>query len=194
MTTSEQSTLDGSRSSSPHEKPSRASSAKSWTSTIALAVGLTILLRMTLFQAYSIPSPSMVPTLNVGDRVLVWYASKHPSRGDIIVFNRPPLNPKMSADEPDVLIKRVIGLPGETVTAVDGVVYIDGNRLEESYLPDGTQTIIDAPITVPSDEYLVLGDNRLQSVDGRRFGTISQELIVGRAVLRIWPPNRLGGL
>lgn len=180
---------------SPEEEPSTtASTVKSWGITIVLAVVLTIVLRMTLMQAYSIPSPSMVPTLEVGDRVAVLLQSKNPSRGDVIVFDRPPSDPKMNPDDPDVLIKRVIGLPGETVDAVDGVVYIDGNRLEESYLPNNTQTIFTEPITVPEGEYLVLGDNRLNSTDSRRFGTISKDLVVGRAVARIWPLDRIGGL
>ncbi|NLA36804.1 MAG: signal peptidase I [Actinobacteria bacterium] len=172
----------------------RASSAKSWVFTAVLAVALTILLRATLLQAYSIPSPSMVPTLMQGDRVVVFLLSKDPSRGDIVVFKRSENNPKLNANDPDVLIKRVIGLPGETVNAVDGKVTIDGKVLTESYLRSDTFTNFVAPIVVPEGQLLVLGDNRGNSADSREFGTIDKDLVVGRAVARIWPLDRIGGL
>jgi len=165
-----------------------------WIITISVAIVLTILVKSFILQAYSIPSPSMVPTLEVGDRVVVLQLNTDPARGDIIVFDRPPNDPKTSPDDPDVLIKRVIGLPGETVESRDGKVYVDGKALVEDYLPDGTETIITAPITVPKGDLLVLGDNRSASFDGRFFGPISKKLIVGRAIARIWPFSRIGGL
>lgn len=172
----------------------RTSSVKSWVFTAALAIVLTIILRATLLQAYSIPTPSMVPTLMEGDRVVVFLLSKDPSRGDIVVFNRSESNPKLSEGDPDVLIKRVIGLPGETVFAVDGKVTIDGKVLTETYLRTDTVTSFIAPIVVPEGHLLVLGDNRGNSADSREFGTIDKDLVVGRAVARIWPPDRIGGL
>jgi signal peptidase I len=135
-----------------------------------------------------------VPTLDIGDRVLVSKLNRTPGRGDIVVFNRPSNDPPQSPDDPKVLIKRVIGLPGETVEARDGKVYVDGKALDESYLPKGTVTTIAKPITVPKGEILVLGDNRGVSQDGRYFGPIPENLIVGRAILRIWPLSRFGTL
>lgn len=166
----------------------------SWVITIVIAVVLTLVVKAFLLQAYSIPSPSMVPTLNVGDRVIVSQLNKNPARGDIVVFDRPANDPKTNADDPDVLIKRVIGLPGESIESRDGKVFVDGAELDESYLPEGTVTTISAPIAVPSGKVLVLGDNRSVSLDGRVFGPIDKDLIVGRAVARIWPISRWSGL
>jgi signal peptidase I len=159
----------------------------SWAITIGIAVGLTVLLRLFVTEVYSIPSESMVPTLKVGDRVVVSRLSKDPSRGDIIVFDRPSTDPKVTSDEPDVLIKRVIGLGGDVVDSRDGKVYVNGKRLAEDYLSDSVVTTIESPITVPSGQLLVLGDNRGSSKDGRVFGTISKDLVVGRAIAVIWP-------
>ena len=166
----------------------------SWVMTIAIALGLVFVFNSFAFQAYQIPSPSMVSTLEVGDRVIVSKFSKDPGRGDIIVFDRPLNDPKISDSDPDVLIKRVIGLPGETVESRDGEVYIDETRIAENYLDDGTITTIVEPITVPEGELLVLGDNRSVSKDGRSFGTIPKDLIVGRAIARVWPISRFGTL
>jgi|JI9StandDraft_1071089.scaffolds.fasta_scaffold70880_3 signal peptidase I len=168
--------------------------AMGWALTIAVAVVLTIVVKTFILQAYSIPSESMVPTLNVGDRVVVFRLNTDPARGDIVVFDRPTNDPKTSPSDPDVLIKRVIGLPGDVVESRDGEVWVNGKQLVEDYLPDETTTIIDTPITVPSGKLLVLGDNRSRSFDGRIFGPIDKDLVVGRAIARIWPLSRLGGL
>ena len=170
-------------------------SVLSWAITIAVAFALTMVVKAWVFQAYSIPSESMVPTLEIGDRVLVSKLDREPERGDVVVFRRPANDPKTSPDDPDVLIKRVIGLPGEQVSSdEEGHVLVDGRVLEEPYLPSGTSTTVGSPIAVPDGRLLVLGDNRGRSQDGRYFGTISEDLLVGRAVLRIWPPSRAGGI
>lgn len=184
--------VDGDPSARTRGRPSSSvgRQAISWILTIAIALGLTIVVKTWAFQAYVIPSESMVPTLEVGDRVLVAKFNTDPGRGDIIVFDRP--DEKRNPTDPDVLIKRVIGLPGETVGFVDGDVWIDGARLEEDYLSDDVTTEFDGDIEVPEGELLVLGDNRNSSQDGRVFGTISKDLIVGRAVMRIWPLGRMG--
>jgi len=167
----------------------------SWGVTIAIAFGLTMVVKTWVFQAYSIPSESMVPTLEIDDRVLVSKLNRDPGRGDVVVFRRPANDPKTSPEDPDVLIKRVIGLPGEEVSSdSEGRVLIDGRVLEEPYLPEGTITTVGAPISVGDGQLLVLGDNRGRSQDGRYFGTIADDLVVGRAVLRIWPPSRAGGI
>lgn len=183
--------------SGPSSKSSSVSvlskSVLSWVATIGVALVFVVIVNTFLVRVYSIPSTSMVPTLLVGDRVVVSKLSKNPGRGDIIVFNRPSNDPA-GPGAPEVLIKRVIGLPGETVESRDGKVYVSGKLLQEDYLPDNTFTQIDTPITVPKDDLLVLGDNRSVSQDGRFFGPISKKLIVGRAVLRIWPFSRAGSL
>jgi signal peptidase I len=139
----------------------------------------------------------MVPTLQDGDRVLVnklSYDAHDVNRGDVVVFHRPP-NLVAAEGDPEDLIKRVIGLPGETVTSRDGVVYIDDRRLTEPYLPEGTTTFnLDAPITVPDGHVLVMGDNRGNSTDGRSFGPIPIDSVIGRAFVIMWPPGRMGAL
>ncbi len=192
----------------PRRSPWR--TALSWFLTIAVALAVTFVVKTWLLQVYSIPSGSMLPTLEVGDRVVVSKLEKDPSRGDIIVFDRPEGAPA-EPGAPEVLIKRVIGLPGERVSTREGRVLIDGKALDESYLPDGTSTRIlckpawesctegDAGIEgnellVPEDSYLVMGDNRNNSADGREFGPVEKSSIVGRAFVRVWPFGRLGGL
>ena len=176
---------------------------------IAVAVGalaVALLIKAFLLQAFYIPSSSMESTLIEGDRVLVnklSYTFGDPSRGDIIVFEKPP---NASGDIND-LIKRVIALPGETLSLRDGDVYIDGVRLEEGgYLADDVGTFplnaipncdntpVNDTCTVPADRVFVMGDNRGGSTDSRRFGPIETDSIVGRAFLKVWPLTDLGFL
>jgi len=129
----------------------------------------------------------MEPTLLVGDRILVDKLSYHlhdVHRGDIVVFGKPP-----GENDPDVsdLVKRVIGLPGETISSQGGRVDINGKPLNEPWLPRGTVTTGIETMTIPANEYFVMGDNRSDSQDSRFFGPIPRSLIVGRVVLRIWP-------
>jgi signal peptidase I len=109
-------------------------------------------------------------------------------RGDIVVFTKPP---REQSDIKD-LIKRVIGLPGDTVTGRNGHVYIDGRQLAESYLPAGTITDNFDPVKIPPGDIWVMGDNRPASQDSRSFGPIRESSVVGRAFLRIWPLSRFG--
>lgn len=168
-----------------------------WLVVIVVAVLAAVLIKTFVVQAFKIPSASMEPTLMVGDRVVVNKLSYHAhdvNRGDVIVFKRPPLAPS-GPDEPGQLIKRVIGLPGDTVMAKDGEVYVNGKRLIEPYLPEGTETLdMDNPIDVPEGKLWVMGDNRMHSGDSRYFGTIDESTIIGRAFFKIWPPGRLGPL
>jgi signal peptidase I len=180
---------------------------------IAIAVAVAVVVRALVAQAYYIPSPSMVPQLRVNDRVVVSRVAYHlhsPRRGDIVVFKAPPsLNTARSAtsnpvgrffraigvalgvtEDQTVLIKRVIGLPGETVSSRGGRIFIGNEALVEPYLPPGTITSDFGPVKVPKGEVWVMGDNRPNSEDSRYFGPIPTHTIVGRAVWKVWPPWR----
>ena len=179
----------------------RSASVVEWLAVIVGAVGLALVVKVFLLQAFYIPSLSMYPTLHEGDRVLVnklSYKLHDVNRGDIIVFERPAS--EASSNIPD-LIKRVIGLPGDKVSFDNGSVYINGERLNEPYLPDGTVTTgasapnkclpVD-PCVVPSGMVWVMGDNRGDSKDSRYFGAIPESSVVGRALITGWPFGRFG--
>jgi signal peptidase I len=173
-------------------RPSGWRNALEWVAIIVGALLVALVIKTFLLSAFYIPSESMTPTLKVGDRVMVnkiSYDLHSVHRGDIVVFKRPP----SEAEDPTIkdLIKRVIGLPGETIEARDGKVYIDGRLLNEPYLPAGTETLNLPPRTVPSGQYFVMGDNRMNSKDSRYIGPIPKSLIVGRAFVRVWPLSSL---
>jgi signal peptidase I len=161
-----------------------------WVGLVVLALVIALLIKTFLFQAFYIPSESMLPTLKVHDRVLVNKLSYklHPvHRSDIVVFTAPPhADPGI-----DDLVKRVIGLPGNTVEGRGGHVYIDNQQLKEPYLPAGSYTSDFGPKVIPKNSYWVMGDNRGNSKDSRSFGVITKNQIVGRVFLRIWPINRI---
>jgi signal peptidase I len=177
-----------------------------WVVLIGSALVIALLIKTFLFQAFYIPSESMRPTLNVGDRVLVnkmSYRLHDVNRGDIVVFETPPNADDANGTIKD-LVKRVIALPGETIEARDGVVYINGRQLEEPYLSNGVRTCAPnsspgtcanfGPEEIPSDHVFVMGDNRAASKDSRVFHPIEESSIVGRVFVRIWPLNDLGFL
>ena len=166
-----------------------------WVGLVVLALVIALLIKTFLFQAFYIPSDSMVPTLKTDDRVIVnrlSYRLHAVHRGDIVVFKSPP-NVDPSVKD---LVKRVIALPGETVEGrSDGHIYINGKILNEPYLPKGDGPGPGFPvIKVPTESYWVMGDNRPNSRDSRFFPShfIRKKDIVGRVFLRIWPLNRLG--
>ncbi|HZQ57941.1 MAG TPA: signal peptidase I [Acidimicrobiales bacterium] len=172
-------------------KPSTLRSVIEWGVIIVVALVGALIIRTVLFQAFFIPSASMDPTLKVHDRILVNKLSYHMHpvhRGDIVVFKR---SPNMRTTEGDIkdLVKRVIGLPGETIQSTsDGHIEINGAALSESYLPPGTA--LGPPIpkqVIPSGHYFVMGDNRTDSSDSRFFGPIARSQIIGRAFILIWP-------
>lgn len=171
-----------------------------WVLILVVAILAAILIKTFLFQAFRIPSASMVPTLKNKDRVLVNKVSYHMHdvhRGDIIVFKRPPAE---QGGDPLIkdLIKRVIGRPGETVDIADGHVLVDGRVLNEPYLHNDVVTAtvgtVALPLKLGPDEYWVMGDNRTDSKDSRFFGAISRKLVVGRAFVRVWPFSRIAFL
>jgi signal peptidase I len=161
---------------------------------LVVALVTAFLMERFVIQAYYIPSGSMEPTLMVGDRVIVSKLSYHLHpihRGDIVVFDRPATD---NAD-PSIshLIKRVIGLPGDTVQGVNGQIFVDGRLLREPYLPSARYPADRfPPVRVPPGDIFVMGDNRDNSDDSRVFGPIPEKDVVGRAVLRIWPLTSIG--
>jgi signal peptidase I len=161
-----------------------------WVVIIAIALTGAVLMRTFLVQAFYIPSASMNPTLQQNDRVLVnktSYRLHSVHRGDIVVFaHSPGFDPTIKD-----LIKRVIGLPGETVSGRGGQVYINGHPLNEPYLPQGSFTTDFGPKYVAPHTYWVMGDNRGNSTDSRVFGAITAHQIVGRAFVLWWPLSRI---
>jgi signal peptidase I len=162
-----------------------------------------LLVQAFLIKPYRIPSESMAATLVPRDRVLVSkiaYRLHEPRRGDIVVID--------SAAVGRVLIKRVVGLPGETLELRDGQVYVDGRLLVEPYVPQsgglqeptepfsgtGAPWSLEEPYTVPAGHYFLMGDNRTVSDDSRDWGPAPRREIVGRAFLKYWPVTRAGGL
>jgi signal peptidase I len=159
-------------------------------SLVTLLVSVILVLgvvRPFIVEAYYIPTQSMAPTLEVGDRVLAnkfIYRFSEPQRGDIIIFESP--------DGETALIKRVLGLPGDTITVVRGSLYVNDELQRETYLnPDLPDESTYGPIEVPAQHIFVMGDNRANSADSRSIGPVPQNSIAGEAFLRVWPLNQL---
>jgi signal peptidase I len=180
--------------------------------TIVLSVFLALGIRTFVAEARWIPSGSMEPTLHgtpnqlEADKIIVdklKYRFAKPERGDIVVFS--PTEELQKEQYQDAFIKRIIGLPGEKVELKNGKVYINSKALPEgTYLPSTQRTVIDVctsgqqppfllqPQIIPPDSYLVLGDNRGSSYDGRCWGLVPKSNIIGRAIVRFWPLNHIG--
>ncbi len=174
----------------PPDTSSGASGLRSLVEWVVVVVGallIALVIKTFLLQAFFIPSSSMVSTLNIGDRVLVnklSYDFHDVNRGDIIVFERPAGEADSGITD---LIKRVVGLPGDTVEGQNGQVLINGEPLVEPYLDEGVTTGDFDPIEVPEGHLFMMGDNRGDSRDSRFFGPIEEDTIVGRAFFRVWP-------
>jgi signal peptidase I len=199
------------------EKRSRFGFLGSLPALILLALVIAVLVKSFLIQAFYIPSPSMEPTLVKGDRVFVnkfVYDFGDVHRGDVIVFSDPEgatvdrgivggfvhwLGEGIGVAQPENedFIKRVIGLPGETLEIHDYTVYIDGSPLAEPYLTDAARRANGdfGPIQVPPGKLFVMGDNRGNSLDSRfGLGFVPIDKVIGRAFVIIWPPSDVGGL
>jgi len=174
---------------------SRRRAVAGWAFSLALALLLAFGIRTFAFQTFWIPTTSMVPTLDVNDRILVlkaFFNWHHLREGDIVVFTQPPRDQCGGPAGAD-LVKRVIALPGQTIYSADGILYVDGRRLREPYLPphdplgppipDATRQ---APFHVPPGEFYVMGDNRAISCDSRFWGPIKGSSIIGRVVMLVW--------
>lgn len=158
-----------------------------WVAIIVGALAVALVVKTFLIQAFFIPSLSMYPTLDEGDRVLVnkiSYKLHDVNRGDLVVFERPEGQPESDIKD---LIKRVIGLPGETIEAREGVVYVNDRALTEDYLVEGVTTDNLPRQEIPAGHVWVMGDNRGDSADSRVFGPIDEDTIVGRAFILVWP-------
>jgi len=178
------------------------------------ALVIAVVIKTFLVQPFWIPSESMLPTIEVNDRVMVnklAYNWSDPERGDIVVF-RDPAEPEIDESLPeavirsvleaigirtrgrDDLIKRVIGLPGETLIIENGKMVVDGVKIAEPYLAPDTIMNDEGPFVVGSNQVFLMGDNRQFSFDSRRFGPIEQDTLVGRAFVTIWPLSNFGSL
>lgn len=165
--------------------------------TVGLSLVIAFGMRQFVAEARVVPTGSMEPTVQINDRLVVEkisYRFHPPERDDIIVFQAPEKALVMSGSvTKDAYLKRVIGLPGETVEVADGKVFINGKTLAEGYIK-APPNYAWGPKVVPEGQYLVLGDNRNGSLDGHIWGFLPQEAIIGKAAGRFWPPNRVGGL
>lgn len=171
-----------------------------WIVVIAVALIVAMLIRLFLLQQFYISGPSMETTMFTNNRVLVnklAYKIGQIDRGDVVVFDRATMNG--SDVEHDDLIKRVIGLGGETIEIRECIVYLNNVKLFEPYLPKRDTEMVDlsgrcgvvdmAPVKIEEDEVFLIGDNRPQSFDSRMFGAIKKDLIIGQAFVLIWPPK-----
>ncbi len=176
-----------------------------WAVTIAIAVAAVLAIKTWVVNPYRIPSSSMEPTLHcaepaagcqagASDRVLAnrfIYRFRDPSRGDIVVFDTPERAVRRCGAG-GTFVKRLVGLPGERISSAQGVVYIDGERLDEPYVNGGPPGPDFRERVLGADEYFMLGDNRGQSCDSRKWGPVTRDDLIGPVFAIYWPLTRLG--
>ena len=159
-----------------------------WAETIIVALILALIIRAFFIQVFWIPSGSMEPGLEIKDRIVVdkvEYFFRQPDRQEVVVFRSVAFMGEGKKD----LIKRIMGLPGEKLEIKDGVVHINGAPVAEGH-PMNKDYADFGPVTIPSDSYFVMGDNRPASADSRYWGFLPRKNIIGRAFLVIWPLNK----
>ena len=180
-------------------RPARARTIRQvleWMVVVGVAVVVALFVRAYVVQTYFIPSGSMEPTLNIGDRILVVklaYRFTSPATGDVVVFKAPPAE-AAQCERPAVkdLVKRIVGLPGQTISSQGDVIMINGHPLHQNWPhinPLGAQITTQ---TIPAGHYFMMGDNHPFSCDSRVWGTLPRSDIIGKAVLIFWPPSRFG--
>ena len=162
-----------------------------WTRDLLIAIGLALVIIVFLYQPVKVEGTSMAPLLSDQERIFInkfVYRFEPIERGDVVVFWYP-------LDRSKSFIKRVIGLPGETVEIRQGAVYVDGKLMPEPYVPAQYEDLSDfALVRVPKDSYFVMGDHRISSNDSRVFGPVESRYIYGRAVFAYWPVDHFGSL
>jgi signal peptidase I len=186
---------------------------------VAFAIGIALLVQAFLVKPYKIPSASMYPTLHVGQRILVNRLSTHPGVGDVVVFHPPagadsltgsqcgdpkqgpgdaqPCDAHTATPSAETYVKRVVGVPGDTLQIRNGHVYRNGVEETGDYIqpcPETTSCTFSKTITVPKGEYYMMGDNRGDSDDSRYWGPVPQRWIIGEAFVTYWPIDRIGTL
>jgi signal peptidase I len=186
--------------------------------TVAIAVGLALLIQAFIVKPYRIPTPSMVPTLAVGQRILTNRLINHPSVGDVVVFHPPhgadladpvcgnanegaghsqACDLPTAAESNQTFVKRVVGGPGDRIQIVDGHVIRNGVREKDPYIePCGADSSCNfrTAIVVPPGDYFMMGDNRGESDDSRFWGPVPDKWVIGVAFFTYWPPDRIGFL
>jgi signal peptidase I len=162
-----------------------------WTRDLLIAIGLALVIIVFLYQPVKVEGTSMAPLLSDQERIFInkfVYRFEPIQRRDVVVFWYP-------LDRSKSFIKRVIGLPGETVEIRQGIVYVNGRAIDEPYVPVQYEDLSDfGPVRVPRDSYFVMGDHRISSNDSRVFGAVSSKYIYGRAVFAYWPVDHFGSL
>lgn len=167
--------------------------------TVVLALSIFVIMYLFLFQPHQVRGNSMVPNFHDSEFLLtdkISYRFGEPERGDVVVFKAPSSEP--CAEEECEYIKRILGLPNEKVKIEGGTIYVNNQKINEDYLPEGLTTRAGSyfsegeTIILKEKEYFLVGDNRSYSRDGREFGPIKKEAFVGKAWLRYWPANKLG--
>ncbi len=162
-----------------------------WMVLLAIAWLASFLVRSYIVDTRVVPTGSMLPTIQLQDRLLVdklFFKFTPLRRGDVVVFKAPP-----AADESDDLVKRIIGLPGETLAVHSGQVWINNQPLVEPYIAEPPNYTF-GPVRIPAGAYFVMGDNRNNSKDSHVWGFLPEQNISGRVWLRYWPLNQFGHL
>ena len=182
---------DASAAGRPAPAHSLRNEIRVWTRDLLIAIGLALVIIVFLYQPVKVEGTSMAPLLSDQERIFInkfVYRFEPIERGDVVVFWYP-------LDRSKSFIKRVIGLPGETVEIRQGAVYVDGKLVPEPYVPVQYEDLSDfGPVTVKPDSYFVMGDHRISSNDSRVFGPVENKYIYGRAVFAYWPVDHFGSL
>lgn len=191
--------------------------------TVAVAIGLALLIQAFLVKPYKVPSGSMLPTLTINQRILVNRMNTHPGIGDVVVFHPPhggdlgsgqcansqqgfsadgsalaqPCDRPLATQSHQTFVKRVVGLPGDVLRIAGGHVFRNGKRERDTYIAacgGAAECTFSRSIRVPAGDYYMMGDNRGDSDDSRYWGPVPQRDIIGVVFFTYWPPDRIGVL